>query len=72
MGSGRLEDPINRYGADAVFHGHAHRGAAEGATSKGIPVFNVSASLLRRQFPERPPYRMFEVEVSDDSTSGVR
>jgi Icc-related predicted phosphoesterase len=65
MGSGRLEDPINRYGADAVFHGHAHRGAAEGATSKGIPVFNVSASLLRRQFPERPAYRIFEVQVSD-------
>jgi Icc-related predicted phosphoesterase len=64
MGSGRLEDPINRYGADAVFHGHAHRGAAEGTTSKGIPVFNVSASLLRRQFPERPPYRMFEVQTS--------
>jgi Icc-related predicted phosphoesterase len=72
MGSGRLEDPINRYGADAVFHGHAHRGAAEGATSKGIPVFNVSASLLRRQFPERPPYRIFEVENGDGATSGVR
>jgi Icc-related predicted phosphoesterase len=64
MGSGRLEDPINRYGADAVFHGHAHRGSAEGATSKGIPVFNVSASLLRRQFPEWPLYRIFEVQVS--------
>lgn len=71
MGSGRLEDPINRYGADAVFHGHAHRGAAEGATSKGIPVFNVSASLLRRKFPERPPYRIFEVQTSDNE-SGVR
>jgi Icc-related predicted phosphoesterase len=61
MGSGRMEDPINRYGALAVFHGHAHRGTAEGVTSKGIPVFNVSVSLLRRQFPERPPYRIFEV-----------
>ncbi len=37
MGSGRLEDPINRYGADAVFHGHAHRGAPEGKTSEGDP-----------------------------------
>ncbi len=64
MGSGRLEDPINRYGADAVFHGHAHRGTAEGATTKGIPVFNVSVSLLRRQFPDRPPYRIFEVETT--------
>jgi Icc-related predicted phosphoesterase len=65
MGSGRLEDPINRYGADAVFHGHAHRGTPQGATSKGIPVFNVSLSLMRRQFPDQPPYRIFEVNVSD-------
>jgi Icc-related predicted phosphoesterase len=74
MGSGRLEDPINRYGADAVFHGHAHRGAAEGATSNGIPVFNVSVSLLRRQFPDQPPYRIFPVQAADpeefDSISG--
>jgi Icc-related predicted phosphoesterase len=66
MGSGRLEDPINRYGADAVFHGHAHRGAPEGATTKGIPVFNVSVSLLRRQFPDRPPYRIFEVAATEN------
>ena len=65
MGSGRLEDPINRYGADAVFHGHAHRGAAQGATTKGTPVFNVSVSLLRRQFPDQPPYRIFEVVTTD-------
>lgn len=69
MGSGRLEDPINRYGADAVFHGHAHRGAVEGATTKGIPVFNVSVSLLRRQFPDRPPYRIFEVEVANGEST---
>jgi Icc-related predicted phosphoesterase len=71
MGSGRLEDPINRYGADAVFHGHAHRGAAEGATSKGIPVYNVSASLLRRKFPEQPPYRIFEVRTADGQANRV-
>ena len=66
MGSGRLEDPINRYGADAVFHGHAHRGAVEGATTKGIPVYNVSVSLLRRHAPDRPPYRIIEVQAEDD------
>jgi hypothetical protein len=66
MGSGRLEDPINRYGADAVFHGHAHRGAPAGTTSKGVPVFNVSVSQLRRQFPTQPPYRVFEVDVEDE------
>ena len=36
MGSGRLEDPINRYGADAVFHGHAHRGRRRGKRQRGF------------------------------------
>lgn len=74
MGSGRLEDPINRYGADAVFHGHAHRGSPEGKTSKGIPVFNVSATLLRRTYPDQPPYRIFEVPLdgtNDSQQSGT-
>lgn len=70
LGSGRLEDPINRYGAEAVFHGHAHRGATEGATTKGIPVFNVSVSLLRRQSPDRPPYRIVEVKAGDGEARG--
>jgi Icc-related predicted phosphoesterase len=69
MGSGRLEDPINRYGADAVFHGHAHRGTPEGKTTNGVPVYNVSVSLLRRQFPTQPPYRLFEVEVDSDESA---
>jgi Icc-related predicted phosphoesterase len=63
LGSSRLEDPINRYGCQAVFHGHAHRGAPEGKTKAGIPVFNVSVSLLRKAFPDRPPYRIFEVDL---------
>ncbi len=63
MGSGRLEDPINRYGCDAVFHGHAHRGSIEGKTTRGIPVFNVSVSLLKRTYPDQPPFRIFEVTV---------
>ena len=48
LGSSRLEEPINRFRLDAVFHGHAHNGAAEGATSTGIPVYNVSLPVLRR------------------------
>lgn len=63
LGSSRLEDPINRHGAAVVFHGHAHHGAAEGMTQSGVPVFNVSLSLLRSQYPERPPFRLFEVPV---------
>jgi Icc-related predicted phosphoesterase len=48
MGSSRLEEPINRFRVNAVFHGHAHNGATEGATSTGIPVYNVSAPLLQK------------------------
>lgn len=74
LGSSRLEDPINRHGCQAVFHGHAHRGAAEGKTQAGIPVFNVSLSLMRKSFPDRPPYRLFEIEVEGEenrSTTAV-
>ena len=60
LGSSRLEEPINRLRATMVFHGHAHRGQAEGRTSSGIPVYNVSYPLLQRASPERP-YRIVEV-----------
>ena len=59
LGSSRLEDPINRHGCAAVFHGHAHQGAREGKTHTGIPVFNVSLNLLRRRAPDEPAYRLF-------------
>lgn len=61
LGSSRLEEPLSRYPVDAVFHGHAHRGSVEGRTAGGIPVFNVALPLLEDQFPDRPPYKMFEV-----------
>jgi Icc-related predicted phosphoesterase len=48
LGSSRLEEPINRFRVDAVFHGHAHNGILEGKTSTGIPVYNVSAPALRK------------------------
>jgi Icc-related predicted phosphoesterase len=66
LGSSRLEEPLSRYPVDAVFHGHAHHGAAEGRTAGGTPVFNVSMSLLQRAFPDRPPYRLQEVRVPDE------
>jgi Icc-related predicted phosphoesterase len=61
LGSSRLEEPINRYQVNAVFHGHAHRGTAEGQTKDGVPVYNVAMPLLRRAFPERPPFRVVEL-----------
>jgi Icc-related predicted phosphoesterase len=61
LGSSRLEEPLTRYSVTAVFHGHAHRGSPEGRTSSGIPVFNVSLPLLKSKYPDRPPFRLFEV-----------
>jgi Icc-related predicted phosphoesterase len=65
LGSSRLEEPLSRYEVTAVFHGHAHRGALEGRTAKGIPVYNVSLPLLRERFPDRPAFRLLEVRASD-------
>jgi Icc-related predicted phosphoesterase len=59
LGCSRLEDPITRFPVNAVFHGHAHHGAAEGRTRTNVPVFNVSASLMREVFPDRP-FRLIE------------
>src|SRR5215212_11675029 len=69
LGSSRLEEPINRYRVTAVFHGHAHRGSPEGRTSTGVPVHNVSMPLLTRMNPNRPPFLIVEVPLTDGTTS---
>ncbi len=63
LGSSRLEEPINRYRCDAVFHGHAHRGRPEGRTAAGIPVYNVSVQLLKSSYPDQPAFRVLEIPV---------
>jgi Icc-related predicted phosphoesterase len=68
LGSSRLEEPLNRYRVDAVFHGHAHRGRPEGRTSAGAPVFNVSVSLLERSYPDRKAFRLFEIALDEPVT----
>src|SRR5687767_4180388 len=65
LGSSRLEEPLSRYDVTAVFHGHAHSGALEGKTAKGIPVYNVSLPLLKERFPDRPAFRLLEVRPID-------
>jgi Icc-related predicted phosphoesterase len=65
LGSSRFEEPINRYAVRAVFHGHAHNGKLESATASGTPVYNVAVPLLRKQLPDRPPYRVISVERTD-------
>src|SRR5437870_3864470 len=63
LGSSRLEEPLTRLGATAVFHGHAHRGSPEGKTATGIPVYNVAHTVLKASYPDRPPFRLFEIQV---------
>src|SRR5919112_2247382 len=58
LGCSRLEEPLTRYPVTAVFHGHAHHGKPEGRTRTNAPVFNVSMSLMRELFPQRP-FRVF-------------
>lgn len=61
LGSSRLEEPIDRYRASVVFHGHAHHGSLEGRTKGMVPVYNVAMPLLRESYPDQPPYRLYEV-----------
>ena len=61
LGSSRLEEPLLRYAVDVVFHGHAHRGALEGKTINGVPVYNVAKPLLQRVRPDQPPFRVIDL-----------
>jgi Icc-related predicted phosphoesterase len=63
LGASRLEDPLNQYEVEAVFHGHAHSGSPTGETTAGIPVYNVSVPVLERHYPDRPPYRTYEIAI---------
>lgn len=54
LGCSRLEEPLNRYPLDGVFHGHAHHGTHHGKTKSGVPVHNVSLPLMAKVTPERP------------------
>jgi Icc-related predicted phosphoesterase len=71
LGSSRLEEPINRYRVNAVFHGHAHRGAPEGRTATGVPVYNVAMPLLARTNPDRPPYLVVELPLDSQATQSA-
>jgi Icc-related predicted phosphoesterase len=71
LGSSRLEDPLSRFQVTAVFHGHAHKGAPEGKTQSGIPVYNVAHAVLKHNYPDRPPFRVFEVHAGESADAGV-
>jgi Icc-related predicted phosphoesterase len=71
LGTSRLEGPLNRHPVNVVFHGHAHHGALEGKTSTGTPVFNVAMPLLMRSFPDKPPFRVFELPATEANQSAA-
>jgi Icc-related predicted phosphoesterase len=60
LGTTRLAGPCEAFGALAIFHGHAHHGALEGKTPKGIPVYNVAMPLLRKMMDDKR-FRVFEL-----------
>jgi Icc-related predicted phosphoesterase len=61
LGSSRLEEPLNRYAVTTVIHGHSHGGSPEGRIASGAPVYNVAMPVLRRAYPDRPSFRLIEV-----------
>jgi Icc-related predicted phosphoesterase len=61
LGTDRLAEPLDRYGAAVAFHGHAHSGTLRGNTLGGVPVLNVSLPLLRK---ERPGAMYYLYDVS--------
>jgi Icc-related predicted phosphoesterase len=71
LGCSRLEEPITRFPVSAVFHGHAHHGAPQGRTRTNVPVYNVSASLMREVFPDRP-FRVIEIGAGHTAASERR
>jgi Icc-related predicted phosphoesterase len=62
LGNDRMAEPIDRFGAAVVFHGHAHHGTFRGKTPGGVPVFNVSLALLRQEGVGEM-YFLYDVEV---------
>lgn len=63
LGSSRLEEVINRCGATAAFHGHAHSGCFEGRTSSGIPIYNVSIPVLENRQADAP-FFLYELDAN--------
>jgi Icc-related predicted phosphoesterase len=66
LGSSRLEEPLNRFSVALALHGHAHNGQVEGRTSSNIPVYNVSMPLLKKHFPDHPPFRLLEISLTQE------
>ncbi|MBW3571964.1 MAG: metallophosphoesterase [Gemmatimonadetes bacterium] len=66
LGNDRLLEPIDRFGAAVVFHGHAHHGTFAGKTPGGVPVFNVSMVRVKEDAGAELFY-VHEIEVPAES-----
>jgi Icc-related predicted phosphoesterase len=64
LGTSRLAMPIDYYGAEYVFHGHAHHGSRQGKTPRGVPVYNVAMPLLARHTPEQR-FALVEIPIHE-------
>ena len=70
LGNDRLAEPIDRFGASVVFHGHAHHGTFRGKTAGGVPVFNVSLSLVRQEGVGEM-YFVYEIPIPQDAEEAM-
>jgi Icc-related predicted phosphoesterase len=66
LGNDRLLEPIDRFNAAVVFHGHAHHGTFAGKTPAGVPVFNVSMVRVREDTGAELFY-VHEIPIPTDS-----
>ncbi|HEY0014666.1 MAG TPA: metallophosphoesterase [Longimicrobium sp.] len=66
LGNDRLLEPIDRFNAAVVFHGHAHHGTFSGKTPAGVPVFNVSMVRVREDTGAELFY-VHEIPIPADS-----
>jgi len=70
LGTSRLAMSVDAFGAQAIFHGHAHHGALEGRTPRGVPVYNVAMPLLRKAFDRR--FRVVDIEPPEEQQPFAR
>lgn len=66
LGTSRLSMPIDYYGAEYVFHGHAHHGTRQGRTPGGVPVYNVAMPLLARHSPDQR-FALIEIPLEGEA-----
>jgi Icc-related predicted phosphoesterase len=71
LGTSRLEEPLIRYPVNVVFHGHAHSGSLEGTTASGTPVYNVAMPLLRKKRPDKTPFHLMEIKITQEEPAAV-